>query len=127
MARFTTVSRYTLGLLLVVAGVLHFVVPTPYVRIMPPYLPAPLMLVYLSGLCEIGLGIGLLFRRTKRWAAWGTVALFIAVLPANVYMAQANDSLFHLPAWLVWGRLPLQLVLIAWTWNHTRKAEHLVF
>jgi uncharacterized membrane protein len=87
---------------------------------MPPYLPAPLALVYLSGLAEIGLGLGLLFRRTQQWAAWGTVALLIAVFPANVYMAQANDSLFHLPTWVVWSRLPLQLVLIGWAWRHTK-------
>ncbi|MGY2130795.1 DoxX family protein [Hymenobacter sp. HD11105] len=120
MSRFITVSRYVLALLLVAAGTLHFIAPGPYLRIMPPYLPAPLMLVYLSGLAEIGLGLGLLFRRTRRWAAWGTVALLIAVFPANVYMAQANDSLFHLPTWVVWARLPLQLVLIAWAWRHTK-------
>lgn len=120
MPSFSTLSRYALGLLLIMAGVLHFVTPATYLRIMPPYLPAPLLLVYLSGLAEIGLGLGLLFRRTRRWAAWGTVALFIAVFPANVYMAQANDALFHLPAWVVWGRLPLQLMLLAWAWRHTR-------
>jgi uncharacterized membrane protein len=120
MSRFTTVSRYVLGLLLVAAGTLHFITPGPYLRIMPPYLPAPLALVYLSGLVEIGLGLGLIFERTRRWAAWGTVALLIAVFPANVYMAQANDSLFHLPTWVVWARLPLQLVLIAWAWRHTK-------
>ena len=120
MSRLSTASRYALGLLLVAAGTLHFVAPGPYLRIMPPYLPAPLALVYLSGLAEIGLGLGLLWRRTRRWSAWGTVALLIAVFPANVYMAQANDSLFHLPAWAVWGRLPLQLVLIGWAWRHTR-------
>jgi uncharacterized membrane protein len=120
MSRFTIASRYVLGLLLVAAGTLHFIAPGPYLRIMPPYLPAPLALVYLSGLAEIGLGLGLLFRRTRRWAAWGTVALLIAIFPANVYMAQANDSLFHLPTWVVWARLPLQLVLIAWAWRHTK-------
>jgi uncharacterized membrane protein len=120
MSRFTTASRYVLGLLLVAAGTLHFIAPGPYLRIMPPYLPAPLALVYLSGLAEIRLGLGLIFERTRRWAAWGTVALLIAVFPANVYMAQANDSLFHLPTWVVWARLPLQLVLIAWAWRHTK-------
>lgn len=120
MNRFSALSRYLLSLLLVVAGVLHLVTPAPYMRIMPPFLPAPLTLVYLSGLCEIALGLGLLFRRTRRWAAWGTVALLVAVFPANVYMALANDSLFRLPAWVVWARLPLQLVLIAWAWRHTK-------
>jgi uncharacterized membrane protein len=121
MNRFTTVSRYVLGLLLVGAGLLHFIAPETYMRIMPPYLPAPLTLVYLSGLCEVVVGIGLLFRRTRRWAAWSAVALLVAVFPANVYMAQANDTLFHLPTWVVWARLPLQFALIAWAWQHTQK------
>ncbi len=120
MVRFNIFSRYLLSLLLVVAGALHFFAPQTYLRMMPPYLPAPLALVYLSGVCEIGLGLGLLWRRTRRWAAWGVVALLVAVFPANVYMAQANDSVFHLPAWVVWGRLPLQVVLIVWACPHTR-------
>lgn len=63
----------------VAASVLHFVVPELYVQIAPPVLPAALVLVYLSGLAEIAVGIGLLIPRTRQYAAWATVALLIAI------------------------------------------------
>ncbi|MDH5020781.1 DoxX family protein [Halobacterium rubrum] len=102
----------------VVAGVLHFVVPEVYVQIVPPQLPAALALVYLSGVAEIAVGVGLLVPRTRRYAAWGTVALLVAVFPANVYMATSGVVVEGVPgggdpsALVRWGRLPLQGVLM---------------
>lgn len=110
----------------VVAGVLHFVVPELYVQIVPPVFPAALALVYLSGLAEIAVGIGLLIPRTRRYAAWGTVALLVAVFPANVYMATHGVVVAGMPgggdpSGLVrWGRLPLQVVLILWALWYAR-------
>lgn len=110
-------SRYALVLLFVGAGVLHFVRPLPYVRIVPPYLPAPLLLVYLSGAAELAGGLGLLFPATRRLAAWGLLALLVAVFPANVYMLQTHGTgLSVVPLWALWLRLPLQAVLMAWVW-----------
>ena len=54
---------------------------------MPPYLPWPLVLVYIRGAAEFGLGALLLFKRWQAAAAWGLIALSIAVLPANMHMA----------------------------------------
>ena len=102
----------------IVAGVLHFVVPELYVQIIPPMFPAPLALVYLSGLAEIAVGIGLLVPRTRRYAAWATVALLVAIFPANVYMATHGVVIEGMPGGgdpselVRWGRLPLQGVLI---------------
>jgi len=102
----------------VVAGVLHFVVPELYVQIVPPFLPAPLALVYLSGLAEVTVGVGLLVPQTRRHAAWATVALLVAIFPANVYMATHGVVVEGMPgggdpsALVRWGRLPLQGVLI---------------
>lgn len=111
----------------VVAGVLHFVAPELYVQIIPPVLPGALALVYLSGLAEIAVGIGLLIPRTRRHAAWGTVALLIAIFPANIYMATHGVVVDGLPgggdpsAYVRWGRLPLQGVLILWARWYTRS------
>ncbi|ALD20718.1 MauE/DoxX family redox-associated membrane protein [Hymenobacter sp. DG25A] len=121
MPRLTRIGLYVLALLFMAAGILHFLRPGPYVRIMPPYLPSPLLLVYLSGVAEVGLGALLLPRQTRRWAAWGLIALLIAVFPANIYMAQHNPSGLDVPAWLLWARLPLQAVLIWWAWLYTRR------
>ena len=117
---------YLLGPFYVVAGVLHFVVPELYVQIIPPVFPAALALVYLSGLAEIAVGIGLLIPRTRRYAAWATVALLVAIFPANVYMATHGVVIEGMPgggdpSTLVrWGRLPLQGVLILWAFWYTR-------
>ena len=114
-------SRYALALLFVGAGALHFVRPETYLRIMPPWLPAPLLLVQLSGGFEILGGLGLLWPRTRRLAGWGLLALLVAVFPANVYMAQIHEQL-GIPGWLAWGRLPLQLPLMWWVWRASRGA-----
>jgi uncharacterized membrane protein len=116
---------FVMGPLYVVAGVLHFVVPELYVQIVPPIFPAELALVYLSGIAEIAVGIGLLIPRTRQQAAWATVALLVAIFPANIYMATSGVVIDGLgggdPSALVrWGRLPLQAVLILWALWYTR-------
>jgi len=111
-----------MGCSYVLAGVLHFVAPETYERVVPPQFPRPRTLVSLSGIAEVVLGIGVLFERTRRRSAWGLVALLVAVFPANVYMATGDDfELQDVPEQLrdprgaaLWARLPLQAVLAAW-------------
>jgi uncharacterized membrane protein len=116
---------YVMGPLYIIAGVMHFVVPELYVQIVPPFLPGRLALVYLSGVAEIAVGIGLLIPRTRRYAAWATIALLVAIFPANVYMATHGVVIEGVPgggdpSQLVrWGRLPLQGVLILWAFWYT--------
>jgi len=124
LARFKRPLLYVMGPLYVVAGVLHFVVPDLYAQIIPPFLPAPLALVYLSGVAEIAVGVGVLIPRTRRYAAWATIALLVAIFPANVYMATSMVVVEGIggsdPSPLIrWGRLPLQGVLILWAYWYT--------
>jgi uncharacterized membrane protein len=90
--------------------------------IMPPYIPWHAELVYASGVFEILGGLGLLLPATRRAAAWGLIALFVCVFPANVHMALYDVPVDgeHLHPALLWGRLPLQAVFIAWAWMFTR-------
>ncbi|MFT4909100.1 MAG: putative membrane protein [Natronomonas sp.] len=117
---------FVMGPLYVVAGVLHFVVPELYVQIVPPILPAPLALVYLSGVAEIAVGVGVLLPRTRQYAAWATVAVLVAIFPANIYMATHGVVVEGMPGGgdpselVRWGRLPLQGVLILWALWYTR-------
>jgi uncharacterized membrane protein len=119
---------YVMGPMYVVAGLLHFVVPELYAQIVPPVLPAPLVLVYLSGIAEIAVGIGVLIPRTRRRAAWATVGLLVAIFPANVYMATSGVVVQGMPgggdpsAAVRWGRLPLQGVLLLWALWYTRPS-----
>jgi uncharacterized membrane protein len=107
--------RWPLALFMVVVGALHFLTPEFFVRIVPDYLPAHLMLVWVSGVFEMLGGVGLLVPRTRRLASYGLVALYVAVFPANVNMllhpAEVGGGL---PLWVLWVRLPLQAGLIAW-------------
>jgi len=125
LARLQRPLLYVMGPLYVVAGLLHFVVPQLYVQIVPPILPAPLALVYLSGLAEIAVGVGVLLPRTRPYAAWATIALLLAIFPANVYMATSGVVVSGFPgggdpsAAARWGRLPLQGVLILWAYWYT--------
>ena len=113
-------SRYLLGVLFVVAGLNHFVMTDFYVAIMPPYLPWPLALVYLSGVAEAGCGLLLLFRRSAKLAAWGIIALCVAVFPANLHMALHPELFPQFSELALWARLPLQLVIMAWAYWYTR-------
>jgi uncharacterized membrane protein len=112
-------SKYLLGLLFALAGLYHFVKPAFYLRMMPPYLPWHLFLVHLSGLCETALGLLLLTPKYTRFAAWGLIALLVAVFPANLHMA-FNPQLFpEFSPVALWLRLPLQALLIAWVYSLT--------
>jgi len=117
-SRGRALSRWVLTVFMVGAGVNHFLSPEPYVAMMPAALPAPLLLVHISGVAEILGGLGLIAPATRRLAAWGLVALLVAVFPANLNMAVHHLPLgsLEVPAWALWARLPLQLVLIAWAW-----------
>jgi uncharacterized membrane protein len=127
LARYRRPLRYVMGGLYVLAGVLHFVNPKMYERIVPPSLPRPRELVYLSGVAEVVLGLGVLIERTRERSAWGIVLLLLAVFPANVHMAtntvlpdsvpERGRGLARIALWL---RLPLQAVLVAWAWRYTR-------
>jgi uncharacterized membrane protein len=106
--------------LFLISGFNHFLQPALFVQIMPPLLPYPLALVYLSGGFEILLGTMLLVPQFSRLAAWGLIALLIAVFPANIYMAVNPERYPDLHPIILWLRLPLQGLLIAWAWAYTR-------
>lgn len=99
------------------AGIYHFVNPRFFENIVPPALPAPKLLVYVSGVFEILFGIGVLFPTTQSYSAVGIILLLIAVFPANIYMA-VGEKFKKIPAWIRYGRLPLQFVLIWWAWGY---------
>jgi len=123
MSKLRLAAKVLLGVFFILAGIGHFVRPGVYLKIMPPYLPWPLGLVYLSGVCEVGLGILVLIPRYTRWAAWGLIALLIAVFPANVHMAVHPELYPGIPPVALWLRLPLEGFFIAWAYAFARKAK----
>jgi uncharacterized membrane protein len=112
--------KLLLALFMVLAGINHFRDPEFYLKMMPPYLPWHAALNYLSGAFEIILGILLLVPRLSRLAAWGIIALLIAVFPANLHMA-LNPELFpDVKPTALLIRLPFQAMFIAWAYWFTR-------
>lgn len=100
-------------------GINHFRVPTFYLRIIPPQLPFPQTLNYISGAAEILLAMLLVIPATSKIGAWGVIALLIAIFPANIYhYTSAGAGMDISQAVLAW-RLPLQLLFIAWAYWHT--------
>ncbi len=117
------VLLYLMGASYVWAGARHFIKTDYYVQMMPPYLPWHLQLVYLSGIAEIVCGVGVMIPPTRKLAAWATIALLLAVYPANIHVAVNNVPMLGAEegAGLAnWVRLPFQFILIAWAGWYTR-------
>jgi uncharacterized membrane protein len=113
--------RIVLALFFIGAGVNHFIVTDFYLRMMPTYFPLHLELVQISGVAEVVLGVLLLMPDQAAVAAWGLIALLIAVFPANVHMALHPEAFSQFGATALWLRLPIQAFLIAWAFWYTGK------
>ena len=113
-------GKVAFAALFILGGIGHFVATDAYMKVMPPGLPGHRALVLLSGVFEVALGLLLLVPRASRLAAWGLIALLIAVFPANVFMYQHPER-FGLSSTLLLLRLPLQGVLILWAYAYTRR------
>ena len=120
-------SRFALALFFIIAGAAHFIAPASYLAIVPSYLPWPAALVALSGVAEILGGLGICFPSTRRLAGWCLIALLLAVFPANIHAISTGMIIAgHAPpAWMLWARLPFQLLFIAWVYRVClRRASH---
>lgn len=123
--RLKEIFRAILSVSIIVVGITHFVKPLEYASIVPPQFGDRLAMVYISGFFEILGGIGLLIPLVSVAAAWGLIALFIAVFPANIYQAIHSipiEGIPHHPLFY-WFRLPFQAVFIAWAWLYTKKPK----
>lgn len=114
-----TLSRGALALFFVAAGTFHFVRPEPYLAIMPSWIPWAATLVAISGAAEITGGLGVCFRPTRAAAGWCLIALLVAVFPANIYAISTGMLIggHAVPLWMLWARLPFQLLFIAWVYQ----------
>jgi uncharacterized membrane protein len=111
------ISRYFLAFMMIAGGILHFVKPRFYMKIMPDYLSSHFLLVILSGIAEVICGILLLFPYTQNWGSYLTIALLIAVFPANIEMSRKFFIGKKKGFWLTIVRLPLQILLIWWAFQ----------
>ena len=120
MDTFLLISRIIIALFFIYAGYAHFKKAWFFYKITPPYLQdwkKPINTIV--GIAEIAGGVGLLIPQTQAWAAWGIIALLIAVFPANVYMLTSKGAGMKIKMWFLWLRIPLQFVLIALMYQYT--------
>jgi uncharacterized membrane protein len=96
-----------------VSGTLHLVRPQLFEPLIPPLLPNPRAWVVGSGVAELACAAGL--ARGASWAPAATAATLVAVWPGNwwyaVHTQRSNAHPLHKA--LAWGRLPLQLPMVA--------------
>ncbi|MEM6765983.1 MAG: DoxX family protein [Bacteroidota bacterium] len=114
--------KFLLAAFFLYAGITHFRRPRFFYRITPPLLKRwekPINIIV--GVSEILGAIGLVVpnQQIQSAAAWGIIALLVAVFPANVYHLQSKGAGMKIPIWALWLRLPLQFVLIAWAYAYT--------
>lgn len=115
--------RLPVALFFLGAGVLHFVKPGAYEPTVPDALPGHREIVYVSGVAELAGGLAILHQRSARWAGWWLIALLVAVFPANVNMAVNAERFRSVPEALLWVRLPIQALLIAWVWRASQPRD----
>ncbi len=114
---------YAQSLFYVASGVNHFWHRALYLRIMPDHYAHPEALVRLSGGAEILGGLGLLVPATRRFSAAGIALMLLVFLDVHQFMLRHPERFSDLPRWVLWARLPLQFVLIAWAWAYARRSE----
>lgn len=107
---------YGMALMYVIAGVMHFIKPMAYVRIMPLYLPYPKFLVYLSGVVEVLLGIALCIPALKNMAILGIIVMLLIFLLVHFYMLTGEKASAGIPKWILLLRIPLQFGLMYWAY-----------
>jgi len=102
------------GIAFIIAGIAHFRNPQIFVDIVPPFLPFPLFLVYLTGAMEIAGGIGIIYPDSRILTGRLLVLFLIAVFPANLYMWTSdvpfNGTLLTTQQHLL--RFAVQIILI---------------
>lgn len=121
MNTFRLILTWLFALILIVAGINHFVRPMMYAPFIPDFLPL-VPVNYFTGVVEAGLGIGLLLPATRRLAAMGTILLMIFFLPFHLVDLLRDDPAIGSKL-IAWIRLPLQFVLIYWAWFLVPKAR----
>jgi uncharacterized membrane protein len=110
---------YLMAIIYIFAGVMHFIVPKMYMRVMPSYLSNHKALVYLSGIAEIALGFGLFIPSLKVISIYGIIAMLLVFLvTVHFYMLSSEKATAGIPKWILIIRIPLQFGLIYWAWMY---------
>lgn len=105
---------YLMVVMYAFAGIMHFIKPKAYLKVMPDFMPRPRLLVYWSGIAEILLAGALLIPTLKNWAIIGIVAMLLVFMIVHVNMLRGGKHAAGVPMWILILRIPVQAVLVWW-------------
>lgn len=103
------------------AGLSHFILDDFLLAQMPAYLPYPLLLIYFTGVLELALAAMLLNARSRRLAWLGIALMCLGYMPTHWHIAwnctvlEVINGSLHIPCWIAWLRLPIQVFFIGWS------------
>lgn len=114
------------GILFIFTGVGHFIQTEPMARMLPPWVPQRIALVYLTGILELAIAVGFFMPKSRRFTGWITAAMLLLFFPVNIYAA-----VNHVPmGGHAWGpvylliRAPLQAAILLWVyWFTIRRPD----
>jgi uncharacterized membrane protein len=121
-----TAKRSVLWLLAIlygVAGVLHIVMPSPFLGITPNWVPLPSVVIFVTGVCEILGAVGLLIPRFRRMSGICLAIYAVAVYPANINHAMIDLALAH-PVLGLWYHIPRLLFQPVLVWAPLFVSRH---
>jgi uncharacterized membrane protein len=110
-------ERFALATMFLFTAVAHFApIKKDMIAMVPPSFPRPDLLVFVTGVLEFAGAVGLLIPARRMWAAWGLIALLVAMFPANVSAARRGLKLGGRPVTPLWIRAPMQVLFVFWAW-----------
>ena len=110
-------ERFALATMFLFTAVTHFApMKKDMIAMVPPSFPRPDLLVAVTGVLEFAGAAGLLIPATRTWAAWGLIALLVAMFSANVSAARRGLKLGGRPVTPLWIRAPMQVLFVFWAW-----------
>jgi uncharacterized membrane protein len=110
-------ARVALATMFLFTAISHFApMKKDLIAMVPPGLPRPDLLVFITGVAEFAGALGLLFQVTTFWAACGLIALMLLMFPANVSAARRGTQIRGRRATALWLRAPMQVLFIVWAW-----------
>jgi uncharacterized membrane protein len=109
---------YLMACLYILAGVMHFVYPRMYFKIIPDFLPWRGFIVFTSGIAEILLAMGLCFHASRNISVYGIISMLVLFLIVHFYMLSDRKAAMGLPRWLLYLRIPMQFALMYWAYSY---------
>lgn len=115
-------GNLAMAIFIIFTGFAHFKYQKGMAMMIPEVFPAKIFLVYFTGVLEIAAGIGLMIPSVRELTAVLLIVFLVIIFWSNINSSKKNINIFKGDftgpglAYLYKERLPMQIILIAWTW-----------